>query len=101
MAKLDNKKIMVCGGDASVYLMMKMTLQKVLKKFKIAPAQVLGCVPAQGTPVAADYDLVFCPADLAADFEAAQKKGTVVLGIRSILSDREMERAMWEAELLN
>lgn len=101
MAKLDNKKIMVCGGDASVYLMMKMTLQKILKKFKIVPAQVLGTLPEQGKAVAADFDLVLCPANLAPLFDAAKKKGAVVLGVRSILNDREMERAMWEAELLN
>ena len=44
MAKMDNKKFMVCcANGAGSSLMMKMTLQKVLKKNNITPATLHHC----------------------------------------------------------
>ena len=102
MAKMDNKKFMVCcANGAGSSLMMKMTLQKVMKKHNITPAQLHHCALSEGTTAAANFDVVFCARNFANMFADAQKKGTVVLGLKNIMSDKEMEKAMQEAGLLD
>lgn len=102
MAKLDNKKFMVCcANGAGSSLMMKMTLQKVLKKHNITPASLHHCALSEGKSAAANFDVVFCARNFANMFADAQKKGTAVLGLRNIMSDKEMEQALKEADLLD
>ena len=102
MAKMDNKKFMVCcANGAGSSLMMKMTLQKVLKKHNITPANLHHCALSEGKTAAANYDVVFCARNFAKMFDDAQKKGTVVLGLKNIMSDKEMEAAMKDAGLLD
>ncbi len=102
MAKMDNKKFMVCcANGAGSSLMMKMTLQKVLKKHNITPANLHHCALSEGKTAAANFDVVFCARNFAKMFDDAQKKGTVVLGLRNIMSDKEMEAAMKDAGLLD
>ena len=102
MAKMDNKKFMVCcANGAGSSLMMKMTLQKVLKKYNITPAQLHHCALSEGKTASANFDVVFCARNFAKMFEDAKKKGTVVLGLKNIMSDKEMEAAMKEAGLLD
>lgn len=101
MSKLDNKKFMVCcANGAGSSLMMKMTLQKVLKKYNVTPAGLHHCALSEGKTAAANYDVVFCARNFAGTFADAQKKGTVVLGLRNIMSDKEMEQALRDAGLL-
>ncbi len=102
MAKMDNKKFMVCcANGAGSSLMMKMTLQKVLKKHNITPANLHHCALSEGKTAAANFDVVFCARNFAKMFDDAKSKGTVVLGLRNIMSDKEMEKAMQEAGLLD
>ncbi|MBQ9493638.1 MAG: PTS sugar transporter subunit IIB [Oscillibacter sp.] len=102
MAKMDNKKFMVCcANGAGSSLMMKMTLQKVLKKHNITPAQLHHCAISEGKSAAANFDVVFCARNFAKTFEDAQKKGTVIIPLKNIMSDKEMEKAMQDAGLLD
>lgn len=102
MAKLDNKKFMVCcANGAGSSLMMKMTLQKVLKKLNITPAQLHHCALSEGKSAAANFDIVFCARNFVSTFKDAEKKGTIVLGLRNIMSQPEMEKAMKDAGLLD
>ena len=99
---MDNKKFMVCcANGAGSSLMMKMTLQKVLKKHNITPANLHHCALSEGKTAAANFDVVFCARNFAKMFDDAKSKGTVVLGLRNIMSDKEMEKAMQEAGLLD
>ena len=72
-----------------------------LKKHNINPATLHHCALAEGKSAAPQYDVVFCARNFANTFEDAKKKGTVVLGLRNIMSEQEMERAMREADLLD
>lgn len=102
MSKLDNKKFMVCcANGAGSSLMMKMTLQKVLTKHKIKPASIHHCALSEGKSAAAQFDVVFCAKNFANMFGEAAKKGTVVLGLRNIMSPAEMEKALQEKGLLD
>ena len=102
MAKLDNKKFMVCcANGAGSSLMMKMTLQKVLKKLNVTPASLHHCALSEGKSAAANYDIVFCARNFVSTFKDAEKKGTIVLGLRNIMSQPEMEKALKDAGLLD
>ena len=102
MAKMDNKSFMVCcANGAGSSLMMKMTLQKVLKKVGITPSKIHHCALSEGKTAAAQYDVVFCARNFANMFADAKKKGTHVLGLRNIMSVDEMEKAMREEGLLD
>lgn len=102
MAKLDNKKFMVCcANGAGSSLMMKMTLQKVLTKHKIKPAGLHHCALSEGKSLAPQYDVVFCAKNFLSTFKDAEKKGTVVLGLRNIMSPGEMEKALEAKGLLD
>ena len=102
MSKLDNKKFMVCcANGAGSSLMMKMTLQKVLTKFAVNPGTIHHCSLSEGKSAAVNYDIVLCARNFANMFTDAEKKGTVVLGLRNIMSPAEMETAMKDAGLLD
>ncbi len=102
MSKLDNKKFMVCcANGAGSSLMMKMTLQKTLKKLGVTPASLHHCALSEGKSAAMNYDIVFCARNFVGTFADAQKKGTIVLGLRNIMSQPEMEKALKDAGLLD
>ena len=102
MSKMDNKKFMVCcANGAGSSLMMKMTLQKVLTKLSVKPATIHHCSISEGKSAAPNYDIVLCARNFANMFADAQKKGTVVLGLKNIMSAPEMEATMKEAGLLD
>lgn len=102
MSKLDNKKFMVCcANGAGSSLMMKMTLEKVLKKLGVTPAAMHHCALSEGKSAALNYDIVFCARNFVNTFADAQKRGTIVLGLRNIMSAPEMEKALKEAGLLD
>ncbi len=102
MAKLDNASFMVCcANGAGSSLMMKMTLDKVLKKLNIKPGKVHHCPLAEGKSSAMQYNVVFCARNFKSMFADAEKKGTHVLGLKNLLSVAEMEQALRDAGLVD
>lgn len=96
MAK-DNMSFMVCcANGAGSSLMMKMTMEKVLKKLGIKAGRVHHCALSEGKTAASQYDVVFCAQNFANMFKDAQAKGTIVIGLRNIMSMQEMEEKMKE-----
>lgn len=97
MAK-DNMSFMVCcANGAGSSLMMKMTLEKTLKKMNIKPGKIHHCALSEGKSAASQYDVVLCAQNFLNMFADAQKKGTIVVGLRNIMSMQEMEEKMTEA----
>ncbi|KSV58312.1 PTS sugar transporter subunit IIB [Acetivibrio ethanolgignens] len=93
----DNLKFLVCcANGAGSSLMMKMTMQKVLDKVGLKPAKVHHCALSEGKTAATQYDVVFCAQNFANMFADAQKKGTIVIGLRNIMSAAEIEEKMKE-----
>ena len=102
MAKLDGKRLLACcANGAGSSLMMKMTLQKVLTKLGVKPAALHHCSLSEGKSAALNYDIVLCARNFAKMFDDAAKKGTIVLGLKNIMSAPEMEQAMKDAGLLD
>ena len=102
MAKLDNKSFLVCcANGAGTSLMMKMTMQKVLTKLGIKPGRIHHCAISEGKSCASQFDVVFTTANFASMMKAAEEKGTVVLGLKNVMSATEMEQALRNAGLVD
>lgn len=97
----DNMSFLVCcANGAGSSLMMKMTLQKVLTKLNIKPAKIHHCALSEGKSAASQFDIVFCAQNFTSMFADAEKKGTIVIGLRNIMSAQEMEEKMKEKNII-
>ena len=100
MAKEDMSFLVCCANGAGSSLMMKMTMQKALDKVGIRPGKVHHCALSEGKTAAVQYDVVFCAQNFANMFKDAEKKGTIVIGLRNIMSVQEMEDKMREKGII-
>ena len=101
MSKLDNRKIMVCcANGAGSSLAMKMALEKVIDKFDAEPAMIHHCSISEARSFAAKCDIVLCSRNFSGLFNHAKAKGTLVIGLRNIMSPHEMEDALRSAGLI-
>lgn len=97
----DNLSFLVCcANGAGSSLMMKMAMQKVLDKVGIKPSKVHHCALSEGKSAASQFDVVFCAQNFVSMFADAQAKGTKVIGLRNILSPKEIEEKMRENNLI-
>ena len=96
MAKENMSFLVCCANGAGSSLMMKMTMQKVLDKVGLKPGKVHHCALSEGKTAASEYDVVFCAQNLVNMFKDAEKKGTIVIGLRNIMSAQEIEQKMKE-----
>ena len=96
MAKENMTFMVCCANGAGSSLMMKMTMQKVLDKLNLKPTKIHHCALSEGKTAAAQYDVVFCAQNFLNMFADAQEKGTIVIGLRNIMSVDEMETKMKE-----
>ncbi|HIR13885.1 MAG TPA: PTS sugar transporter subunit IIB [Candidatus Choladousia intestinavium] len=96
MAKENMSFLVCCANGAGSSLMMKMTLQKVLKKLNITPGKLHHCALSEGKSAAAQFDVVLCAQNFLNMFKDAEKRGTVVIGLRNIMSMQEMEEKLKE-----
>lgn len=102
MAKLDGKSFMVCcANGAGSSLMMKMAMQKMLTRLGVKPGRIHHCSVSEAKSAASQYDIVFCARNFLNNFKEAEKDGTKVFGLRNVMSDKEMEKALQEADLLD
>lgn len=100
MAKENMSFLVCCANGAGSSLMMKMTMQKTLDKLGIKPGKVHHCALSEGKTAAAQYDVVFCAQNFTNMFKDAEKKGTIVIGLRNIMSQQEMEDKMRERGII-
>lgn len=96
MAKENRSFLVCCANGAGSSLMMKMTLQKVLDKAGIKPSKLHHCALSEGKTAANQFDVVLCAQNFTNMFKDAEAKGTTVIGLRNIMSPKEMEEKMTE-----
>lgn len=96
MAKENMSFLVCCANGAGSSLMMKMTMQKVLDKVGLKPGKIHHCALSEGKSAAAQFDVVFCAQNFANMFKDAEKKGTKVIGLRNIMSQKEIEDKLRE-----
>lgn len=90
-----NAKILVaCANGAGTSLMMKMTAERVTKKLGMGVADIHHCALSEGVSIARQYDIVFSPLNFKDMYKDAEAAGVTVIGLRNVLSDAEMEKAL-------
>lgn len=100
MAKENLSMLVCCANGAGSSLMMKMTVQKVCDKVGLKPGRMHHCALSEGKSAAAQFDVVFCAQNFTNMFKEAEKKGTIVIGLKNIMSPKEIEEKMREKELI-
>ena len=74
--------------------MMKMTLEKVVKSLDIKLSKQHHCSLSEGKNTAVNYDIVLCPLNFVDMFKDAEAKGVHVVGLKNVLSQKEMEEKL-------
>ena len=98
MAKLDGKKILACcANGAGSSLMMENAIKKVMTRNNIKVAELRHCPVSEGKSAARNYDVVF----FAKPFEGAEGPNTVLIPLKNVMSDKEIEAALKELQLLD
>ena len=100
MAKENMSFLVCCANGAGSSLMMKMTMQKTLNRVGSKRGKVHHCALSEGKTAASQYDVVFCAQNFTNMFKDAEKKGTIVIGLRNIMSQQEMEDKMREKGII-
>jgi len=94
-----NLKVLVsCANGAGTSLMMKMTVEKVMKELDIPVQEIHHCALSEGKSCAGQYDLVFVPLNFVDMYKDAQKRGTVVIGLRNVLSSVEVKEKVQQTQ---
>ncbi len=89
-----------CANGSGTSLMMAMTLEKVIKQegWKVGKCDHTSL--SEGKNTSMNYDLVLCPQNFTNMFAAAQAKGVQVVGLRNVMSAKEIKEKV-EATGLN
>lgn len=82
--------IVACVNGMGTSQMIKMKVEKVFTKLGIE-GKVLHASIGQAKKMADNYDVVFCPLPYVREFDSAAAKGTKVIGVRNLLSEKEIE----------
>ncbi len=89
--------LIACANGAGTSLMMKLTVEKVLKKKNLQVGKLHHCSLSEGKSAATQFDIVFCPLNFISMFKDAEAKGIKVIGLKNVLSQDEIEQKMAEA----
>lgn len=87
------KVLISCANGAGTSLMMKMRAEKVFESLGIK-IDIHHCSLSEGKSSAGNYDICFCPLNFVDMFKDAAEKGTVVLGIKNVISEAEMKEKL-------
>ncbi len=93
------KILVACGNGAGSSLMIKLKVEKVLKEMGITISKMHHCAVSEGKSAANSYDVVFIPLNFMSMFDRAKEQGVIVIGLRNILSEKEIAEKVIEAGL--
>lgn len=85
------KVIAACGSGMGSSQIIKMKIEKIFKKLNI-PVTIHHCSISEAKAQAKSYDVVFCSETLVGTFAAAEQSGTIVIGLKNLLSETEIEQ---------
>ena len=71
-----------------------MSVEKAVKRLKLPVQNIHHCSLAEGKSSAVNYDLVLCPLNFVEMFKEAANKGVNVIGLRNVMSDKEVEEKL-------
>jgi PTS system ascorbate-specific IIB component len=93
------KIIVSCANGAGTSLMMKMTVEKVTGELGIPVQTIHHCSLAEGKSAASQYDIAFLPLNFIDMYKDASAKGTLVIGLKNVLSAAEVKEKLQEAKV--
>lgn len=79
-----------CANGSGTSLMMMKGVEKSMKKLGIPVSKINHTSIAEGKSTASQYDAVFTPLNFVDMFEDAAKKGVTVVGVKNVMSDKEI-----------
>jgi len=89
------KVIAACGNGMGSSQIIKMKIEKIFKKLDI-PVQIHHSSVGEAKSQASGYDVVFCSEALKSNFAQAEKSGTIIIGLKNLLSEQEIEQKITE-----
>lgn len=94
------KLLVCCGNGAGTSMMIKLNVEKVIKKMELDVQEIRHCALSEGKSAASQYDIVLCSKNFTSMFADAEKKGTRVVGLRNVMSVKEIEDGLAAAILI-
>ena len=88
--------LVACANGAGTSLMMKMSVQKATKALGIPVEDIHHCALSEGISCARQYDIVFASQNFVNMYKDAIKAGVMVIGLRNVLSQKEVEDKLVE-----
>lgn len=88
-----------CANGSGTSLMMMKSTEKALKKIGIPITQIHHTSISEGKSTAKNYDVVLTPQNFVNMFDSAKSRGVTVLGIRNVMSAKEIEEAIRATDL--
>ncbi len=90
------KVLAACGNGMGSCQIISMKLKTVFGKLGI-DAKVTSSNVSMAKSTATSYDVLFCGQTLVPNFKTAESKGVVVIGLKNLVSEKEMEEKIQEA----
>ena len=87
--------IAACGNGMGSSQIIKMKIEKVFKKLNI-PVSIHHTSIGEAKTQASGYDVVFCSEALKKNFAKAESSGTIIIGLKNLLSEKEIEEKIVE-----
>ena len=69
-------------------------LKKVAKKMGLDVQEIHHCAVSEGKSVFGNYDIVLCSKNFVPMFEDSKKRGTKVVGLKNVMSAKEIEEGL-------
>ncbi|MFI3621159.1 PTS sugar transporter subunit IIB [Vagococcus fluvialis] len=88
-----------CANGSGTSLMMMRSAEKAMKDLGINITKIHHCSISEGKSSASQYDVVFTPVNFLNMFDQAIKKGVTVVGIKNVMSHKEISEKFQETEL--
>lgn len=88
------KLLVCCGNGAGTSMMIKLNVEKVIKKMEIDVQSIYHCAISEGKSLASQYDVVLCSKNFVPMFKQAEEKGTKIVGLKNVMSAKEIEEGL-------
>ena len=88
--------LLCCVNGSGTSLMMKINLDKVVQSLNVDVGKTYHCTLSEGKNIAKEYDIVFCPLYFVDMFEDAKSSGVHIIGLKNLMSKKEMEERLIE-----
>lgn len=88
------KLLVCCGNGAGTSMMIKLNVEKVIKKMGIDVQSIYHCAISEGKSLASQYDVVLCSKNFVSMFKQAEEKGTKIVGLKNVMSAKEIEEGL-------